>query len=210
MQHFDPAEIRKTLKAVVSWSVRGLVVGGIGGGRTETAYCNAAVKVREAKIRSATDLLAELSEIVPEDGLFQDEFRTTRQTRPAIARYMLLALGRTKMATAEAELVPNQNEDEVNLEHILPRNAKADEWPYFAPDEVSRWSSRLGNLVLLKKTENNRIGNKSWAVKKPILENSSLELTKMTADNDDWTRDEIEGRQLELAELCVETWPRTP
>lgn len=210
MQHFTPAQIRRTLKAVVSWSIRGLVVGGIGGGRTETAYCNAAVKVRSGAIKDAASLLSELTDIVPEDGLFLDEFKRTRQTRPALARYILLALERTRMKTTEPELVPNKNEDEVNLEHILPRNAKQGDWPSFPSDEVSRWSARLGNLVLLKKTENTRIGNKAWAVKRPKLKTSSLRLTKSAAVNADWTRVEIEARQQELAKLCVATWPRKP
>lgn len=210
MRHFSGAELRRTLRAIVSWSVRGLVVGGIGGGRTEAAYCNAAVKVRKAEIKSAAGLLKELSAIVPDDGLFEEEFRLARQTKPAISRYMLLALERTKSGETEPELVPNSNEDEVNLEHILPRNAKLTEWPSFQADEVSRWSARLGNHCLLKKTENSKIGNRSWMVKRPIVSASSLQLTKMARKNADWTRKEIETRQKVLAKLCVNTWPRKP
>jgi hypothetical protein len=99
-------------------------------------------------------------------------------TRPQISRYLLLALERTVRKEKEPEMVPNSNEDEVNLEHIPPRNAKQADWPDFAPEEVTPWANRLGNHALLKKSENARIGNKAWATKKPILEASSLRLTK--------------------------------
>ena len=39
LQHFQTKEKKKLLRALVSWSVRGLIVGGIGGGSAEKAYC---------------------------------------------------------------------------------------------------------------------------------------------------------------------------
>ena len=101
-----------------------------------------ATKVRSGKIKTASKLLEELSPIVPDDALFKEEFAMARQTKPAVSRYLLLALERTRLGEAQPELVPNSNEDDVNLQHILPRAAKDDEWPSFDPDEVSRWSSR--------------------------------------------------------------------
>lgn len=154
MAHFDPKEIRRTLQALVSWSVRGIVVGGIGGGRTEKAYCDAAVKAREAKVKTADELLTELSPIVPSDSGFEEEFARATQTKGAIARYFQLALERAQSGESEPELVPNANEDEVNLEHILPQRAKATEWPAFSSEQVVALSQRIGNHTLLKKTEN--------------------------------------------------------
>ncbi len=107
-------------------------------------------------------------------------------------------------------MVPNDNEDEVNLEHILPRNAKASEWPAFTPEEVPTWANRLGNHCLLKKSENTQIGNKPWSKKKAILERSSLRLTKLAGRKRDWTKKEIEDRQAKLASYALETWPRRP
>ena len=46
--------------------------------------------------------------------------------------------------------------------------------------------------------------------KQPIVAASSLHLTNAAATNPDWTRTEIEARQVELADLCVATWPRSP
>ena len=161
----------------------------------------------------ATDLDVEQGRempIVAGDAAFEDAFRNVRITRARISRYLLLALERTARGEKEPELVPNRNEDEVNLEHILPRNAKPSDWPAFRPEEVSSWSNRLGNHCLLKKTHNNKIGNKPWSTKKPILTASTLRLTKLAGRKKDWTQKEIAERQRKLASYAVKTWPRNP
>ena len=208
MAHFSRRELRRTLKALVSWSVRGIVVGGIGGGRTEKAYCDAAVKVREGKIKTTEALLVELSNIVPKDAEFQDAFARARQTKASVARYMQLAMERAKTDETEPELVPNANEDQVNLEHILPQRAKANDWPAFTPDEVPSMSQRIGNHCLLRKTENAKLGNKPWTTKRPVLATSSLELTKSASCVTDWDPAAIKRRQAVLAKLALKTWPR--
>lgn len=208
MAHFSKPELRKTLQALVRWSVRGLIVGGIGGGRTERAYCEAAMKVRSGAIKTTVKLLKELLPIVPDDKSFEDSFRRARQTKARISRYLLLALERQEQGETEAELVPNSNEDEVNLEHILPRNAEPKDWLDFAPEEIPVWSQRIGNHCLLKKSENGAIGNQSWPVKEPVLTHSSLVLTQTAAKAKKWDKDAIDRRQKKLAKLAVETWPR--
>jgi hypothetical protein len=210
MAHFSRKELRRTLQALVSWSVRGLVVGGIGGGRTEKAYCDAAVKVREGKIKTADHLLDELTAIVPKDPEFEDEFSRAKQTKSAVARYLQLALERSTAGEKEPELVPNANEDEVNLEHILPQRAKPKDWSQFAPDEIGSMSQRIGNQCLLRKAENTKIGNKPWSVKQPVLAASSLKLTKKAAKANAWDAAAISARQKTLAKIAVTTWPRTP
>ncbi len=55
MQHFNPSDLQKTLRAMVSWGVRGLIVGGIGGGTAERLYCDAAVSGPPPKSWSRLD-----------------------------------------------------------------------------------------------------------------------------------------------------------
>jgi Protein of unknown function (DUF1524) len=210
MGHFAPKEIRRTLQALVSWSLRGIVVGGIGGGRTEKAYCDAAVEVREGKIKTTEQLLAELSPIIPTDAAFEEAFGRARQTKAGISRYIQLALEKAQAKQKEAELVPNANEDEVNLEHILPQRAKPAEWPQFTADQVASMAQMIGNHTLLKKSENAKLGNKAWSAKQPVLAASSLKLTKAASKPADWTPAAIVARQGKLAKLAVATWPRKP
>jgi hypothetical protein len=210
MQHFSEAELKKLLRAMVSWSVRGLIVGGIGGGTTEKTFCEAAMKIRAGDIQTADQVFDELANIIATDDEFKSMFATARVTRGVLARYYLNALERKAQGTAEPELVPNANEEQVNLEHVLPKNATAAEWSQFSADERKDHVDRIGNLCLLAKGPNGRIGNKSFAIKKPILSASALLLTQAAGANPNWTKGVVTSRQADLAELAVQTWPRKP
>jgi DNA-directed RNA polymerase specialized sigma24 family protein len=209
LQHLSPRELKRLLQAVVAWSVRGLVVGGIGGGTTERAYCDAAVKIRKGEITTAKGVYDELSPIIATDEVFEKSFAIARVPRTPIARYYLLALERASSNEAEPELVPNANEEEVNLEHILPRNP-AGAWPGFTNDQAKDLVNRLGNMVLLKKATNNRLGNTGWTAKRPKLQVSDLKLTQVAGAFADWTPGAIQDRQAKLAEQAISAWPRRP
>lgn len=208
MQHFSPAEMKTALRALVSCGVRGLIVGGIGGGKAERAYCEGAVEVRSGKAKTTKALLKTLTSIIPADGEFRASFSKARVTKSKLARYYLVALEKTKKGEPEPELVPNEDEEQVNLEHILPKNPVPEEWTAFPPDDHRAWVNRLGNMALLQKGPNDRIGNKPWKDKKPILEASELDLTKEAGGEGDWTKEAINERQDKLADLAVATWPR--
>lgn len=209
LQHFTDGEKKRLLKALVSWSVRGLVVGGIGGGTAEKAYCSAAVKVRSGAVKTTDELLVELAAIVPSDGSFENAFKIATVTKASLARYLLIALENGKKNEEEPEFVPNENEEQVNLEHVLPKRAKDADWGVaFTTDERKEYVHRMGNLALLQKGPNGRIGNKPFVDKKPILTASGYELTKEIGAEDDWTKQGIADRQVRLAALAVNVWPR--
>jgi hypothetical protein len=211
MQHFSPAELKKLLKALTSWGVRGLFVGGIGGGTYERAYCETAVKIRKGDIKSTSAVFADLSKIIPTDEEFESAVAVARVPRSNLARYYLIALEKGQQGEKEPELVPNTNEQEVNLEHVLPKNATEDAWGKdFTPDERKDWVFRLGNLALLQKGPNGRIGNKPFAVKKPILAKSSFKQTKEIGSRRSWGPNEIQERQNKLAKLATKVWQRKP
>lgn len=210
MQHFAPAELRTTLRALVRWSVRQLIAGGIGGGTAEKHYCDAAVAVRAGNVKTAAELLAVLDPIVPTDTVFESAFALATVTKARLARYYLLALESVCAGAVEPELVPNSNEEEVNLEHVLPKTYSAAEWPTFTSDEHKAHLHRLGNLALLQKTPNGRIGNGAFAIKMPVLAASSLALTKEIGAVAKWDPAAIHTRQVALARLALKTWPRDP
>lgn len=210
MQHFEEVELRKAMRAMVSWGLRGLVVGGIGGGQTEKVYSQAAVSVREGDVKTADELLDAVSAIVPSDEEFTSQFATTRISRGRIARYILIALERNSAGEPEPELVPNEREEEVNLEHVLPKNPTEEDWPEFSPEAHKAMVHRLGNMTLLQKGPNGRIGNEPFATKKPVLEGSALRWTMDAGGYDEWTPAVITERQQRMAEHATETWPRHP
>ena len=123
---------------------------------------------------------------------------------------MLRALEIHARGETEPELVVNDDADQVNLEHIFPKNATDADWPTFPSDDKRVWFERLGNHCLLQKGPNGRIGNKPWTIKKPVLAASSLTLTSSVGLEPDWTPTEITERQLALASAAVNVWPREP
>lgn len=208
---FDKAEIERFVPTLVSWVVRGLAVGSLGAGVAESAFSEAARDIRSGKITETAEILqTRVGNLVPIDSEFKSAFAGWRVMRGSLARYILRALELNERGDAEPELVVNEDVDAVNLEHILPKNAKEAEWPQFTEDEQRSYVHRLGNMALLQKGPNGRIGNKAWSVKKPVLSDSKLVITKAASEKADWTKSVIDDRQAELAELAVQTWPRMP
>jgi hypothetical protein len=210
MQHFTAAEVKKLIRAAVAWGVRGLIVGGIGGGTYERRYCEAAVKIRSGDIKSVDELFAQLSDLIPSDEEFVSSFAVARVPRSTLARYYMYALDRGKGGQDEPELVPNEDEDKVNLEHVLPRNPSDGEWTEFTDEQKRDFVHRIGNMTLLQKGPNGRIGNKPFADKQPILAASALLWTQDAGARANWTPQIVADRQGDMAKLAVTVWPREP
>ncbi|MEU3783411.1 DUF262 domain-containing protein [Streptomyces sp900129855] len=209
MDKFAPAELKKLLRVLVSWSVRGVVTETVNSGRTEERYCDAAVEIRRGQIKTVRTLRDKLGTVIPSDSQFEESFAITQVPKNASARYYLLTLERFKSGKSEPELVPNEDGDQINLEHVLPQNSTPSDWPeYKTAEDRYNWSYRLGNMVLLQKGKNGKIGNKSFFIKSPILAASDLKLTAEVAAYSAWTAAEIAERQKELAKMAVDAWPR--
>jgi hypothetical protein len=210
MQHFTPNEVKKLIRAAVAWGVRGLIFGGIGGGTYERRYCEAAVKIRSGDIKSVDELFAQLSDLIPSDEEFVSSFAVARVPRSPLARYYMYALDRGKGGQDEPELVPNEDEDKVNLEHVLPKNPSDGEWTEFTDEQKRDFVHRIGNMTLLQKGPNGRIGNKPFAYKRPILAASALLWTQDAGARANWTPQMIADRQGDMAKLAATVWPREP
>jgi uncharacterized protein with ParB-like and HNH nuclease domain len=126
---FAPRELKKTLRLLVSWNVRLLVVGGLGGGTMERYYADGGKKIRDQEIKTASDLVKYAVAFVPGDAEFEAAFATATVSQAFLARYYLQALEQSLRGERHPELVPNTLEQEVNLEHVLPQNPKLKDWP---------------------------------------------------------------------------------
>jgi hypothetical protein len=202
-------EMEKLLSLVVSWSVRWFVVGGGSAGVTERLYATAAKKVTDGELLTAAHIAGFFSESVPTDARFERAFQDLTVRRGWLARYYLAALEIASAGGPEPELVPNQNVEQVNLEHVLPRNPDPWDWPAFNAEELQGMRLLLGNQALLKKSHNTQIGNESFSVKRPIFAASELKLTSEIADYEEWTPGAIRDRQQRMAALAVGVWSRT-
>lgn len=202
LQHFPKAEIQKSLSALLCWSVRGLIAGVMGKGKAETAFCETAQKIRAGKVKTKEQLQVSLAGLIPSDALFSSSFQTYRTTNNSFARYLLLAIERHLVSEKQPEFVPNDNVDEVNLEHILPRRAKTTDWSKFSAEDVAFYSTKIGNMTLLKEAKNNKIGNKAFAVKQPALSASTFKINVQFKKQPDWVKIDIDTRQGNFATIA--------
>ncbi|MDY6839481.1 MAG: DUF262 domain-containing HNH endonuclease family protein [Thermodesulfobacteriota bacterium] len=206
LDKFAVKEVRTTIRNMVSWSVRFLVHGGVGGGTLENHYSQAAKEVRAGKLKTGTSLFKRLKPIVPTNAQFRSSFMTATVSKAYLARYYLRALEQRHIGEKEPELIPNDDSGVVNLEHVLPQNP-SNAWNHLSPDDQAVLVRTLGNLALLKNRINVRAGNDSFSYKKAFYAKSKFELTNMIATERTWNQETIQKRQSELAKLAVKAWP---
>jgi hypothetical protein len=205
MDHFEKSELRRLLRALLAWSVRGVIVGGIGGGTTERYYADAATEIRAGKVRSTKGVLRVLAPIVPTDDAFRSAFARVSVPRSQVARYLLTALERKARGLRHPSLITTSNRRVYTVEPIVPPSASFDEWSAFGEDPTA-WAKRLGNLALLRR-DDPRLIRKSWKQRRTIARDSGIEVNTAIAVAKEWTPDAIRKRQELFAALVSEIWP---
>jgi hypothetical protein len=88
---------------------------------------------------------------------------------------------------------------ETNIEHILPQ--KPETWG-LTRDEIAEYVNNIGNLTMIQKTLNSRMGNKSFDDKFPLLTQSEIRINSNLNDflvDGNWDQESIDNRSLALA-----------
>ena len=207
LKHFDTNSVRTSLRLLVSWSVRFLICGGVGSGGMEQRYSESARRVRSAEIKDSQSLIGFMSDIVPGDAQFESSFSNARASQAYLARYYLRALEKEARGEEDPELVPNSNEEQINLEHVLPQTP-SEAWNATFDEETARaYCHRIGNLALIKSKLNSEAGNDYILDKSPYYRASEYILTKEIGQASVWNKDVIDERQKKMAEFAVKAWP---
>lgn len=208
IKRFSDSEIEASLRSLVSWSVRFLIYGGLGGGTLERHYSLRAKDVWDGKITTTKALTDDIISVLPGDVEFEASFSVAKVSQNHLARFYLRAL-EMKHVGGDPCLVPTEDAEVVNLEHVLPENP-GNKWGSIPLDVAKAYYKRIGNLALLSNPINTSIGNDSFADKKPFLSQSDFKLTQQVATYQDWGVIQIDDRQKKLATLAVNTWPLRP
>lgn len=202
---FSVKEAARAFRSFVFWSVRFLIVGGRGG-LLDRNYALRAHDIGQRRIKTAKELADAMADIIPSDRLFETSFAEARVSQVFLARYYLRALEMKVRGVKEPEFVPNDEEQSVNLEHVLPENPQGF-WPDIDAETAGAYYKRIGNMVIMQASKNSLAGNKPWAEKRKVLQQSEFQLTSSVASYDSWGIKEINERQKSLAALAAKTWP---
>ncbi|MGC1130193.1 MAG: DUF262 domain-containing HNH endonuclease family protein [Candidatus Acidiferrales bacterium] len=203
-RHFSVNEAKKAFRLFVYWSVRFLIVGGRGG-LLDRNYSLRSQEVSNKTVKNAAQLAAAL-DIIPSDALFAQAFTEVRVSQDFIARYLLRALELKAKGQSEPENIPNDEENVINVEHVLPAHPE-NNWPNIDKEMASALYRRLGNMVLMQASKNSIIGNSAFSDKKKVLKESAYILTSEVANESKWEAKQIKERQARLAAIAVQTWP---
>ena len=208
MDHFSSHELRRLLRYLISWSVRGLFVGGIGGGTTERYYSLAAVAVRKGQSRSAESVFSDLEAIVASDEVFRTAVAQRRLLRPALARYYLLGFNNFYSGSDESAIVSDEVFASFGIDYVLPRRASESDWPGFRGESIRQNTLRLGNQVLVQK--NIKLPSGGWSVRRQALLESGIKLNQTVAEFEEWTPAAISEIQARMADAACKIWPLRP
>ena len=204
-ERFSDKEAEKAVKFCVSFGVRLMIAGSTRTGSVEEGIAGAAHEIYVRNITTTIGLKETLGNLTPTNGTFSSAFKTATVSNRKLARYYLRSMELSVKSEQEPWHIPNDDRSEINLEHVLPEKPEGN-WPQFSDDEVKLYYKRIGNLCLLRASDNSTTKSGSFATKRQIYDNSPYELTKQIATVMDWRASEITDRQKTLASIAVKTW----
>jgi len=207
-QEFDESEFGKLTDVLVTMAIRYNLIGELRTGVASNYYVEIPPKIRSGEIRKSAKVFRELKPIYPSDEEFEHAFSMKVLKDSRKARYILSEIenyvgGSVHQITTDTR--------KINLEHILPKNPSGD-WrstiESIGNDDLDDFTNRIGNLALVSKKLNKRMGSKTFHKKKDELYSleEHFEFTKTLVNYPDWKKTSIEDRQRQLAKVAVKVW----
>ncbi|KAB2813102.1 DUF262 domain-containing protein [Pimelobacter simplex] len=192
MSRFGSEELGILLRGLISWSVRGLIVGGIGGGTTERYYAEAAVAISSGRILTATQVVEQLDPIVPSDAEFNSQFSQRRINKLALVHYYLRAI-------ASRDVIPDADERDYV---VMPVVRRADYEHLLTEEDDDPIDRRIGNYILVPKGRATEFASS--------IDLRLSEVRGYARNPDEWIKHGISERQAALASSATEIWTRWP
>lgn len=202
---FNEREATAACERLVAFGVRLIVAASTRSGSVEQPLARAAKQIFDGEVTTSAELIKFLMPIIPSDEQFREAFEVATVSQAKFARYYLRSIELSAKEEPDPWMIPNDDPEAINLEHILPLKPMSN-WPAYDEDMVKVYSKRLGNLALLKAKPNSDLKSASFSEKKPFLADSPYATTNMVGQSDEWSPEEIVSRQKRLAELAVKTW----
>ena len=204
-EKMSDSEVQKAMPLCVAVGVRLMIAGVTRTGKVEGGSAEAARKTYAGEVATATELRVELAGFAPSDSEFVQAFEVARVSNRKLARYYLRSMELEANNESQPWHMPNDNRNEINLEHVLPEKPEGN-WPQFSEEDRALYWKRIGNLCLMRAKDNSTLKSAPYTDKKAVYEKSGYRLTRDIACADVWTKSAIEERQKRLARLALKTW----
>ncbi|MFT6072126.1 MAG: hypothetical protein ACJARD_000732 [Alphaproteobacteria bacterium] len=192
-------ELTDLLHKFVVISFRYNIISSLSTSELETKYQKIALDITKGNLTDLTQIIDSLRSVYVSDKQFENDFKEAVIAKSKIQYYIL-----GEIEVQQGGTQPQENT--YSVEHILPQNAHQDDWN-FSDHELSSFINRLGNLALLEKNKNNKIGNIAYNHKVDIFKQSCFQTTRSIPDHyAAWTIKSIESRQTQMAKKAKEIW----
>ena len=205
-QSFPEKEAGKAFKFCISLGVRLMIASRTRTGSVEERLAEAAHRIFVNEISSSEELASYLEKMTPSNDRFQAAFEIATVSNRKLARYYLRSLEMAAKGENEPWHIPNDDRSAINLEHVLPEKPEGN-WPQFSDDQVKIYFKRIGNLALLRASENSTLKSAEFGDKKAVYAGCPYVLTEQISEVENWTMLEITARQKTLATIALEAWP---
>ncbi|MGG3915983.1 DUF262 domain-containing protein [Rossellomorea vietnamensis] len=206
LKKYTISEINTALEKIMSIQVRNIFVSQDKGNTIETFYPNLAHKIYLESL-TIEQIVQILQQKTTSDEEVINDLKTrkfTKSEHPRV-RYILKKIYDYENSK---EIKVNGDTLFVNLEHILPQTPKTNsKWKdSFGEDIIEDYTNNLGNLTLILGKKNFSLGNKEFSEKRIELQKSEIKQNQEIAENENWTRKEIDNRIEKIAKIFVEIW----
>lgn len=205
---FNKDEFRKLVNVMVVMAVRYNLICEGRTGVSSNYYAEIPKKINDDTFKKSAHVFRHLKPIYPSDEEFLEAFKIKSLTDTKKARYLLSEIENSESGS---EKIANSDPDVVNLEHIMPK-AQNQNWTeevtQIPNDSKNYYVNRLGNMALVSKDDNKRVGSKSFSIKKEELfsRKSGFVTTLRIAESESWDKNSIEERQGYLADIAIKVW----
>lgn len=207
-EKFDHEEFRKLAYILVVMAIRYNLICEGRTGVSSNFYAEIPKKIRSGEYTKSAHVFRHLKPIYPDDVDFKNAFINKSISDTKRARFLLIEM---ENYLSGKEKVVNSDPEKVNLEHILPKQSN-NNWTVditgIEQEQRSIYVNKIGNMALVSKEKNKRVGAKSFEEKKKQLFSLQTDfvLTKNIADEVVWNRDSIDKRQDMLSDIAIKTW----
>ncbi len=200
-ERFSPENFTRLLKLVCVISFRYVVVSHLNPNELEMLYNKVAIAITKGEINHPRQVFDAMRSLYVSDEKFSQDFSllaiSTQGQKKQLVRYILGKL--------EADANLKVDEDSFSIEHILPESPTNDWRQNFTDTQIDEMVYRFGNLTLLEPTYNRQIGNRLYAQKREVYQQSCYQLTRNILA-EEWSPDTIERRQKNLAQRAAHIW----